>query len=451
MIRDLTEGNPLRQLLLFAYPFVLSNLLQQAYNLADMIIVGRFVGTAGLSGVSNAGELGIFFLLLSVGFSAAGQIIISQHIGAGNRRRLSASIGTLFTSQLILSSVLTVIALFVCEPALRLLQVPAEAFDYAYDCAIVYFVGIIPVFGYNTVGAILRGMGDSKRPFIFIAIASVLNVILDLIFVIPLQMGTFGAALATVLAQTTSFVIAIIYLYRRRDAFGFDFRLRSFAIDRDELKAIVKLGLPLSIQNAAISISMIIITSFINTYGVVASAATTVGNKIATVATICTGALNTAGASIIAQNFAAGKMHRVKVTMGYILLLGLIFCSILSVLLIMFPEQIFAIFDSNPDVTAMGRLYAPAGVLGLLGFATRSVVMAHINGIGHTKLSLVMGLVDGIAARIGFSLLLGISLGMGITGFWWGNSIAGHVFGVAGFFYFFFGKWEKRKPIVARD
>lgn len=448
MIRDLTTGSPIKQLLIFAYPFILSNLLQQAYNLADMIIVGRFVGSAGLTAVSNAGELAVLYLFLSVGFSSAGQIIISQHIGAGNRERISDAIGTLFTSQFILSAVLTVFSLLTCDTFLRLLKVPDEAFGYAHDCAIVYFWGMIPVFGYNTVGAILRGMGDSKRPFIFIAIASVLNVVLDLIFVGPLGMATFGAALATVIAQSVSFIIAVVYLYRRRESFGFDFRLRSFAMKARELRAIISMGLPLSLQNAAVSISMLYINSFINSFGVVSAAATAVGNKITLVATICTGALNTAGASIIAQNFAAGKIDRVRASLGYILLLSMAFCCALAALLLVFPEQIFSIFDSNPQVIAMGPVFAPMGALGLVGFATRATAMSLINGIGNSRLSLVTGLVDGIVARIGLSLLMGITMGMGITGFWWGNHLAGQVFGVVGVVYYLWGKWEKRKLLV---
>lgn len=436
----------MRQLLAFSYPFILSNLLQQAYNMADMIIVGQFVGSAGLAAASSAGELAVLFLFLCMGFSSAGQIIISQHIGAGNRERIGPAIGTMFTFLFLLGVVLTVIPLIGCDTFLRWLNVPGESFDYAHDYAVVCFWGMVPVCGYNVVGAILRGMGDSKHPFIFIAIASVLNVILDLIFVGPLGMACFGAALATVISQTVSFIISIIFLYRRREAFGFDFKLRSFAMRREELRTMISMGLPLSLQLAAISGSMLIVNSYINALGVIAASATAVGNKITIVANIMSGAMNTAGSSIVAQNFAAGKTSRVSKTLGCILIICVSFCAFLSLLLLIFPEQIFSIFDSNPEVIALSHLFAPVGAFSLFGFATRPAAMALINGIGNSRLAFICGIVDGIFARIGFSLLFGAT--MGVVGFWLGSALAGHVFGVIGLIYYLSGKWKTRKPLV---
>ena len=449
MIRDLTTGSPMRQLLVFSYPFILSNLLQQAYNLADMIIVGQFVGSAGLAAASSAGELAVLFLFLCMGFSSAGQIIISQHIGAGNRHRIGPAIGNMFTFLFLLGVVLTVIPLIGCDTFLRWLNVPEESFAYAHDYAVVCFWGMIPVCGYNAVGSILRGMGDSKHPFIFIAIASVLNVILDLIFVGPLGMACFGAALATVISQTLSFIISIVFLYRRREQFGFDFKLKSFGLRRDELSTMIKMGLPLSLQLAAISGSMLIVNAYINALGVVAASATAVGNKITIVANIMSGAMNTAGSSIVAQNFAAGKISRVSKTLGCILVICIGFCTLLGLLLVLFPEQIFAIFDKNPDVIALSHVFAPIGFVSLLGFATRPAAMALINGIGNSRLAFVCGLVDGIIARIGLSLLFGIFTDMGVAGYWLGSALAGHSFGVIAIVYYLSGKWKTRKLLVS--
>jgi len=448
MIRDLTLGSPMKQLLTFAFPFVLANLLQQVYNMADMVIVGQFVGSAGLSAASAGGELGTLFLFMAMGFASAGQIIISQHIGAQNSGRLSATIGTLFTFTLLLGAGCTVVALIGCDWFLRLLQVPPEAADYAHDYTLVYFAGIIPVFGYNMVSAILRGMGDSRHPFVFIAIAAILNILLDLLFVGPMHMECFGAALATILSQTLSFVIALIFLYKHRDSFGFDFKLKSFAINKKELSAIVKLGLPLSIQNVAVSISMLVISRYINAFGVIASAATAVGNKLTLLATVGTTALMAAGNSIIAQNFAAKKFDRVTKTIGCILLVGMIFVSILALIFVLFPEQVFALFDRDPAVLALSHEYVPICVISLIGFATRSTAMAFINGIGNSRLSFVAGFIDGIIARIGLSLMFGISMGMGVRGFWLGSALAGHVIAVIGVIYYIPGKWKNRKLLV---
>ena len=438
----------MKQLLGFAFPFVLANLLQQAYNMADMVIVGQFVGSAGLAAASAGGELATMFLFVAVGFCSAGQIIISQHIGAGERERVSNTVGTLMTFDLALAAVFTVVSLLACDRMISMIQVPPEAFDYAHDYCFVYYIGMIPVFGYNAVSSILRGMGDSKHPFVFVAIAAVLNILLDLLFVGPLQMACFGAALATVLSQTLSFVIALIFLYRNRDRMGFDFRWKSFCPDMKELRAMVKLGMPLSIQSVAVSVSMLVIARYINSYGVVASAATAVGNKLTLVATICTAAMMTAGNSVIAQNFAARKLERVSTTVGCILIINLGFCALLALIFTLFPEQVFSLFDRDPAVLAMAHPYVPICILNMLGFATRATAMAFINGIGNSRLSFIAGFIDGIIARIGLSLLFGIVLGMDVQGFWLGSSLAGLVIGVIGVFYYFSGKWKTRKLLV---
>ena len=448
LIRDLTQGNPMKQLLSFAFPFVLANLLQQAYNLADMVIVGQFVGSAGLAAASAGGELAMLFLFFAFGFCSAGQIIISQHIGAGNRERVGRTIGTLMTALFLSGLVFTVFALFACDWLIALIRVPEEAVRHAHNYCFVYFTGMIPVFGYNVVSAILRGMGDSKHPFIFVAIAAVMNVILDLIFVGPLHMECFGAALATVISQTVSFIIALVFLYRKRAETGFDFRLASFRPDRRELGAMLRLGMPLSIQNVAVSISMLVIARYINSYGVVASAATAVGNKMSLVATICCAAMMTAGNSIIAQNVAARKLDRVSKTVGCIMIINTGFCALLAVIFALFPEQVFGLFDRNPEVLAMSHDYVPICAVNMVGFATRTTALAFINGIGNSRLSFIAGFIDGIVARIGLSLLFGIYLGMGVQGFWLGSSLAGTVIGVIGAIYYFSGKWKTRKLLV---
>lgn len=438
----------MKQLLTFALPFVFANLLQQLYNMADMVIVGRFVGSAGLTAASNSGEIATLFLFISMGFASAGQIIISQHIGAGNRDRLKKTIGTLFTFGLILAAATTVISLCICDWALRLVNIPEEAMGYAHDYAFTYFCGMIPVFGYNMVSSLLRGMGDSKHPFLFIAISAVLNIALDLLFVAVFDMACFGAALATVISQTVSFLISIGFLMKRKEEFGFDFKLKSFRIDRHEFHAIVDLGLPLSIQNVAISCSMIFVNSYINAMGVTAAAATAVGNKLMLLATIITQAMNTAGNSIVAQNFGARKMKRVSQTLGCILLVSLGFCMLLALLLVLFPEQLFGIFDTDPGVLELSHAYAGYGVISLVGFATRAASFSLINGIGFSRFSFFAGLMDGLVCRVGFSLLFGVAMEMGIRGFWLGGALAGNIIGLICLVYYLSGKWKTRKLIV---
>lgn len=447
-MRDLTKGNPMTQLLKFAFPFILANLLQQAYNMVDLIIVGRFVGSAGLSAVASGGEMAMLFLFGAIGFSSGGQVIIAQHLGAGSRDKLGRSIGTLFTFVMALGLAFMLLAFVACDWVLRLMNVPAEAMAYAHDYSMVYFAGMLPVCGYNVVSAVLRGLGDSKHPFLFIAIAAVLNLILDLIFVGPLQLSCVGAALATVISQAVAFLVSMVFLYRHREELGFRFRWESFQIDKKELGAMVHIGIPLCVMNIAVSVSMMIIARFVNAYGVVASAASAVGNKITMLATICTAALTTAGNSAIAQNFAAGEYRRVSKILFWVLVFSLIFTGVLALILALFPEQVFAIFDDDPAVLELSHSFVLPGVIGLLGFATRSAGFAFCNGIGNAQLTFYGGLFDGIVARIGLGLLLGVTLEMGVRGFWLGNAIAGHIIGLAVLPYYLSGKWKSRKLLV---
>jgi putative MATE family efflux protein len=444
LVRDLTEGSVTRLLLVFSFPLLCSNLLQTVYNMVDMIVIGQFVGSTGLSAVSIGGDVlhGLTFLVM--GFSNAGQVILSQYIGAGNRERVKSTIGTMFTVILICAVALTVIFYCCLDPILRALNTPDEAFAYARQYSLTCIMGLIFIYGYNLVSAILRGMGDSRHPFEFIAVATVTNLILDLVFVAGFGMGPFGAALATVIGQSVSFIWALIYLYRHREAFGFDFKLASFKPDREVLPQLLKLGFPMCLQSAAIQISMMFVNSYINAYGVVASAVTGVGNKLAAITSVVTNALSTAGSSMVGQNIGAEKYDRVPRIIGVSLVIDLAFALVLSAVTVFFPRQIFGVFNSDAEVLDMAMTYIPVAVLLYIGFALRSPFFALINGCGNAKLNLTVGLLDGVICRIGLALLMGLAFGMGIMGFWLGNAFAGYVPFLVGGVYFLTGRWKKR-------
>ena len=449
MINDLTEGSVSKQLLKFAWPFVVSNFLQTVYNLVDMVIVGQYVGSAGLSAVSMGGEVLMFFTFACLGFVSAGQILISQFVGRKDYASVKKSIGMMFTMMLALSVFITVISIPLARPILRILNVPDEAMQGAVDYTTVCLMGVIFIFGYNCVGAIMRGMGDSKRPLVFVSIAAVMNIFLDLLFVKAMSMGPGGAALATIISQAFSFIVAMIYLYRNREAFGFDFKLKSFVIDKNIFIRELKLGIPMMLQFSAINISMMFVNAFINQYGVTAMAVTAIGNKLGNIANIVTQSLHTAGSSMIGQNMAAGKTDRVSKIVKMITLMGLAFAAFLSLLMIIMPEQIFSIFNTEEEVLAMARSYVLVAVINFFGYATRSPSMALINGMGFASLAFFAGIMDGVVVRIGLALLLGIVCNMGVYGLWYGMVIAGHVFGVVGAIYYFSGRWKTHKLIIS--
>ena len=211
--KSFTEGNIAKQLLLFTLPFMASNALQVLYSTVDMIIVGHYVGTAGLSAVSQSSLIVNFATMICLGFSNAGQILVSQSIGAGKRKEMNSIIGTLFSLMTVISIILSVLFIVIRHPIAAWMNIPDESYSMSIDYLVICSAGLFFTAGYNMVSAVLRGMGDSKRPFLFIGIASAVNLVLDLLFTGLLGMGVAGAAYATIIGQAVSFVFSLVYLY----------------------------------------------------------------------------------------------------------------------------------------------------------------------------------------------------------------------------------------------
>ena len=448
LIKDYTSGPVARQLLGFAGPFMLSNLLQTAYNLVDMVVVGQFVGPAGLSAVGIGADLIHMYTFICMGFCNAGQVLISQYVGLKDRDAVSRTVGAMFTFILSLSLLISALGLAFAGRFMGWLNVPDEALVYCREYTVCCTVGLFFLVGYVMVAAILRGMGDSKRPMVFIVIASVLNVVLDLAFV-SRGMGPFGAALATVIAQGVSFLLCVGYLWRQRDRLGFTFRLRHLRPERDALGKLLKLGVPMSIQSCAINASMLFVSSRINVYGVTVSAVTSVGNKLSTVASIISQALSQSGATMVGQNFAARQFDRVVRALATAAAVGAAFAAALSAVMIAAPEGVFALFDDDPAVLAMSHRYVLIAVLNFFGYALRGPSTALCNGMGFPVMNFVLGILDGVVMRIGLCLLLAETLGLGVMGYWLGGALAGFTFFLVMFPYLLSGKWKRRAPPAA--
>ena len=425
MIRDMTEGPVASQLLRFALPLFVSNALQAVYNLVDMIIVGNFIGKTGLSAVSIGGDILHLLTFVAMGFSSAGQVIIARAVGAGRYDDVKKTIGTMFSFLLSIAA-------------------PSASAAYTMDYTVTCIFGLVFIYGYNIVSAILRGMGDSKRPFLFIAIAAVLNTVLDLLFVRYLGLAVFGAALATVIGQGTSFVLALIYLYRRRESFGFDFRPESFRIEKNTLKRLLALGIPMAIQSAAINFSKIILTSWINLFDVTYSALAGIFNKINMMSGVISASFTTAGSTMTGQNLAAGKTDRVNRILLLILAIGCSFAAAASLVMKLWPDAVFSVFTTDEEVLSLAGVLIVPIIFNFFGAATRSASFALINGSGRPKLNLAVAIIDGVIARIGLAALLGFALKLDCFGFWMGDSLAGFMPFLIGSTFYLSGRWKER-------
>ena len=443
IIRDLTSGSVPRTLLSFSLPLFLSGLLQMVYNIVDMIIVGRFVGTAGLSAVAIGGEILQLITFVAMGFSNAGQILISRYVGSRRTDLVGEMVGTLFTLLEGLAVIIMIVFLFSYQHIMAWLNTPADIWEYTRQYSITCVWGVVFIYGYNLVSAILRGMGDSKHPFLFIALASVVNVILDILLVGPVGMGPLGAALATVIGQAVSFFFALHLLYRHRQDIHFDFHPSHFRISKHVIRPLLALGIPMVIQSAAITFSMLFVNSFVNTYGTIAVAVTGVARKIESMISVVSQSITSAGGAMISQALGARKTERVPKIVFHALWIVAIPSGVFALVTYFRPEWLFGLFSQDPDVLTMAVTYIPVAMVQYLGCTLRPPSFALINGSGNSKLNLMVALLDGIFCRIGLSLLLGIVLAWGIQGFWYGNALSGLVPFLIGSCYLVSGRWKR--------
>ena len=453
-IRDFTTGSIPRQLVSFATPLFLSNLLQIVYNMVDMMVVGSVLGKAGTSAVSVGGDVSNLLTFVAMGFSSAGQVIIARYIGARERQKLSRFVGTMVGFLMVCALVMNGLGLLFQDTLLTLMKTPAEAYEGAVAYSAICMSGMVFIYGYNIVSAILRGMGDSKRPFVFISIAAVLNLILDLLFVGGLGMGAGGAALATVISQATSVVISVTYLIRRRERYELNVGMKDFVKwDKDMLKDLVGLGVPMAIKTCSIQVSKLFVNAFVNGYGVAVSAFSGIANKIAGISNLISQSMNVAGSTMVGQNLAAGKFKRVKRIMLTITLICLVVSLSLSVAICLFPEAIFSLFtaEGDEDVLALVRGYLPIAVLMFFGSAFRSMMNSLLNGSGNHKVNFATAILDGIIMRIGLAVLFGLVLDMKHYGFWLGDALAGFTPFWIGLVFFCTGAWKKGAKLKAED
>ncbi len=459
---DLTKGHVTKQLVTFAVPFMLSNALQAVYSMVDMLIVGNVVGETGISAVNNASMLVMLMTTLCMGFSSSGQVYIAQLVGAGKKRALNDAIGTLFTTMFLLAGVMTAVSLLLCDVLLHLLDVQPGAYAGARSYMLICGGGIAFTYGYSLISAVLRGMGESRRPLLFIAIASVVNLILDLLFVALFHWGVAGAAWATIIGQGLSFLVSIVYLYRRREAFGFDFRRESFRIKKPAFLVLVRLGIPFAIQMSAISISMLFVNRLINTFGGLScSAAFGVSSKVQQVPDIVSRSIGMASSSMIGQNLAAGEIERAKkVVHTGLWMCVAIYVVVVSVLLA-FPREIFSVFTKEESVLRYARAAVTAFAVSSPAFMMMPSFNAFIQGIGNAVFSLVVAITDGVVARVSLSWLLGVvlgtsffgnTLGMGdlgpAFGFFLGYNLAAYVTAIPSAVYVVSERWRKRALLV---
>lgn len=445
---DMTEGNILRQMIQFAIPLLLANLLQQLYNAVDMMVIGHYVGSAGTVGVSSGGEVATLVTFLATSFGSAGQIYVAQLAGAKDHKSISETICTSLVLMALMSVVCTIVSIAFCDVFLAWLNCPAEALGQAKSYMTVVSLGLPFIFGYNAVCGILRGMGESKRPLLFVAAAAAANVAMDILLVAVVPLEATGTAIATVTSQFASFAAAAVFLYRKRDQLGLDFSPKGMRVRTNHLKVLVKIGIPLAANSALIHGTQIICASYVNSFGLVASATNSIGNKIHKLINVFTHSINGGAGAMVGQNIGARKYDRVNRIIFTTTALAACFAAVAAVISIGFPRQVFRMFTNDPEVIDFGVVFMEISLIGIAISPLQGSFSSVVTGSGNAKLSFISGVLDGVILRLGFSFLLAYTFEMGVLGFFYGD-----VFGrlgpvIIGMAYFFSGKWKTRKLLI---
>ena len=351
--QQITEGVIWKQLLIFFFPILMGTFFQQMYNTVDTIIVGRLVGTEALAAVGATGPLVSMVNGFFIGVSSGATVVLSQAYGAGDHKGVSDSIHTGVALSLVLGVMLTAIGICLGGRVMGWMGTPENCMADATTYLRIYFAGSIGTVVYNMGAGILRAMGDSKRPMLFLMVTCILNVVLDLLFVAVLHMGVAGAALATVLSQMISAVLPIVVLLRQKED---RLELRKLRIERSLLGRILRIGIPAGLQFVTFDFSNILIQSGINSFGDITMAAWTAHGKTDALTWMVTGAFGVSITTFVGQNFGAQKYSRIRKGTWTCLAMGVVMVAALDALLLAFRTPILGIYTDNPEVIAVGSM-----------------------------------------------------------------------------------------------
>lgn len=344
----MTEGSPWKHILRFALPVLAGNLLQQLYNTADTIIVGNYASRESLPAVGTTGSFAFFFLAVAIGFSAGNGVVIAQHYGAGDNDgvRKNASTGILFL--MVLGGICAAAGILFSYPAFRyLLDVPDSIIGLTLSYFRIYSIGLIFQFGYNIFSSILRAVGDSAATLYFLLISSVMNVLLDLLFVAVFKWGVIGAAVATDISQFVSFIAAYIYMIKKYPVFRF--KLRELEWNGRRIMKTVSVGMPIVVQLVIVSFGLIFIQRAVNGFGEVMIASFTVGQRIEMYLNIPCNAFQTTLATYTGQNIGAGRIDRVRKGVRQTVLISAVMTVIIGIAVWVFSVDLINLFSIRPD------------------------------------------------------------------------------------------------------
>lgn len=446
MVQDMTKGSVARQIIIFAIPLFIGNIFQQLYNMVDAVVVGRFVGKNALAAVGTSFPAMFLLVALVMGLTMGASVVVSQLFGAGDLKKMRRALSTAFIFLLICALSLTLIGILAARSLLLLLKTPPEIIDDASIYLKIIFAGLLFMFLYNTIAAFLRALGDSRTPLYFLIISSLLNMGLDLLFVLRFKMGVAGVGWATVISQAVSVILCIIYIYKRVELLRL--KPRDLIFDRELFALSVRLGIPASIQQTVVSFGMIAVQGLVNSFGSVTMAAYTAAARIDSIAMMPIMNLGLAVSTFTAQNIGAGNLERVR--RGYRRTLAMVAacCVATSAVILLFGPKLIELFidareveviaQGNDYITVVSFFYI---LLGLL-FVTNGV----LRGSGDMIVSMASTIVN-LTVRVIFAYFLSSRAEIGYHGIWWSIPIGWGCGFIVAYTRYRSGKWTVKAVV----
>lgn len=440
MTHDLTHGPVWKVIVRFALPLLIGNLLQQLYNVTDSIIVGQFLGKEALAAVSASFFIYYFIISLVIGVGSGTSVVVSQFFGAKQYDKVQRAFSSFFIFMLVAGIALSIAGIIFAEPIFRLTNTPEEVIPDAVAYFRIYIGGTFLFVTFNSIISILRGVGESVRPMIFIFITTVLNIVLDLLFIVGFKWGIEGAARATVIAQGIGMCIALGYVNNTHPLLSI--KKQDLLFDMKLFKEGLKIGLPTSVQQCAIALGLIALLGIVNSFGTDTLTAYGAAGKIDTIITQAVLTLSGALAAFCGQNIGAGRFDRVRKGLRFTMLVNLIFSLITFTAIYFFGEEMMRAFTSDQAVIAIGKEY----LLIIGGFfivhGALNIYNGALRGAGDTIFTMVTSLLCLWLIRI--PLAYQLSAWYGRQGIWWAIGISIAIGFVITYIYYKMDLWKKR-------
>ena len=396
--KDLTQGTPWKRILEFTIPMLIGNVVQQFYNTADSIIVGRYIGDNALAAVGSAFPILNLLLVLFVGISVGAGIIVSQYFGAKDRIQLSKAIGTSITLTALASLIIMIVGPLVTKPLLMLLNTPPSIIDWCADYLNIFFLGIAGFTFYNILAGILRGLGDSASALLFLFIATVLNVVLDIWFVAGFDMGVAGVALATVIAQGISAILCLLKLMRIKDSFELNWSM--LKLNKELSLKLIKLGLPSGLTQAIFSMAMIVVQSLTNSFGELVIACNVIVMRVDGFAMMPNFSFGSALTTFTGQNIGGQRLDRVEEGALTGTKIAVATATVITIFILLFGRYLINIFTDTAELVDLSMRMMRILAFGYIAMAVTQCLSGVMRGAGDTITPMWISLFTTVALRI---------------------------------------------------